>query len=166
MNAIETLEKWKSRAKFIQDSHYQAAAILKRWHWWTGLPLVVVSTISGSNILLDGDYSLSVEAIMKVVAGLAGLLVAILAAVQTFMGFDKRSNLHYTAGVKYGVFKRKIEILATKSPKDEDITKFLTEMEDKWNSLTEESPPIPLRVWQSVYKRKKKNESSNAGKQK
>ena len=68
------------------------------------------------------------------------------------MSFEKRAQLHYSAGVKYGELKRKIETMEASNPTDDQISVFLSELGRIWNSLTEESEPIPLRIWNKKAK--------------
>lgn len=152
MSAKQILDKWKQRAKNIQDRHYNASATLKNTHYLTGLPLVILAAIVSSNAIgkvLDIPFFLPYS---DYITASLSLFITVLAAVQSFMSFEKRAQLHYSAGVKYGELKRKIETMEASNPTDDQISVFLSELGRIWNSLTEESEPIPLRIWNKKAK--------------
>src|SRR5215831_3481065 len=150
MNNEEALSKLRERSKNIQDCHYDTAATLKNYHYRIGIPLVILSAISASHILTEAEVFDLFRSYSKLTASCISLLVTILAAMQTFLGFEKRSELHYKAGVKYGAMKRKIEIMADCDEKN------LSELNTAWNALTEESPIIPMRLWRKNEKKRGK----------
>jgi len=148
MEIEEVLKKWRERSKNIQNCHYDAATTLKTGHYATGIPLVILSAIAASNILTDAEVLTRFAPYSKLTSSAIGLLVTVLAAAQAFLGFDKRAELHYKAGVKYGAIKREIEITESWDEKK------LSELNHQWNSLTEESPIIPMRIWRCNEKKK------------
>jgi hypothetical protein len=150
MDKEQLLNHWKDRAKNVQDAHYDASASLRRLHYFTGLPLVVLSALATSNLLAEAGIFASFTPYSKLTASVLSLLVTVLAAIQAFMGFEKRSALHYRAGAKYGAMKREIECCDPATIADEELTKI----RQKWDALTEETPIIPLGIWQANMKKK------------
>ena len=148
MNKEQLLRHWRDRAKNVQDSHYDASATLKRLHYSTGLPLVVLSALSTSTLLTDMAAFVPYS---KLITSILTLLVTVLAAIQAFMGFEKRSELHYRAGAKYGALKREIESCDPETMGDEELTKI----RQTWDALTEETPIIPLGIWRANRKKKR-----------
>jgi hypothetical protein len=148
-----TANKWHERSNRIQNKHYDAAASLMRWHYWTGGPLVVLSVIEGSTLLVTLTEWTPLSLYAKFITGIVGLLVAVLAAMQAFMSFESRSNMHYDAGVKYGAIKRKLETRALAHPSGTIPAGELEQLGAQWNALTEESPPIPHSVWHGKKKK-------------
>ena len=150
------VSKWLKRASRIQNRHYDASASLMRWHYGTGAPLVVLSVIEGSSLLLKvSEVDFVTDTAAAIVTGFIGLLVAVLAAMQAFMSFETRSRLHYDAGVKYGAIKRKLEAVISSAPSGEHVASTLDTLAPEWDSLAEESPPIPHSVWQRAERRDK-----------
>ena len=150
MNKEQILSKWKDRAKNIQDCHYDASATLKNLHYLTGLPLVVLSVVSASNLLAKAETIESFAPYFDLTAAILGVLVTVLAAIQTFLGFEKRSEIHYRAGAKYGSIKREIELC---DPANVDDGK-LSQIRQTWDALTEDTPIIPLRIWRMNEKKR------------
>jgi len=157
----KTLEKWRERSKNIQDCHYDTAATLKLLHYATGMTLVILTAISASNIWADAEMFDLFKPYSKLTDSFIALLIAVLSAVQAFLGFEKRSELHSIAGTKYGEIKREIEITP---PSDE--ADLLPTLYKKWSALTAESPIIPLRIWNKNEKKKEEKERKEKEKEK
>jgi len=136
------LEDWRASVKHIQDCHYDAAASLSWQHYATGIPLVILSAVSASSLVTDADILAMFGSYAKLVASGLALLVTVLAAIQAFLGFEKRSGLHYKAGAQYGALKREIDLY-----KENHDGKWLSDVAEKWDALTTGSPIIPLRIW-------------------
>jgi hypothetical protein len=136
------LDEWRSSVKSTQDCHYDTAASLNRHHYATGIPLVVLSAIAASSIMTDAETLGIFGSYSKLIGSGVGLLVTALAAMQAFLGFEKRAGLHYKAGAQYGALKREIDL---KRESGDDA--WLSPLSERWNVLTEESPIIPLRIW-------------------
>ena len=86
---------------------------------------------------------------LQITVGLASVLAAILASLQTFMGYSQRAEKHRVAGAKYGALGRELEALraSTKAESDEVIA----ELRKRLDTLALESPNNP--IW--IYKRAK-----------
>jgi hypothetical protein len=81
----------------------------------------------------------------------ASILAAILAAIQTFLRLQERSEKHKVAGVRYGSFKREIEQMSVFPPQGVDeLRQFIDGLRIRWDKLVEESPTIPKGVWNRV----------------
>lgn len=157
MNADELLKEWLDRARRIQNAHYEAAASLDRLQYVVGLPLVMLSTLVGTSVfatLQSGSDNFWV----KIGVGLASVLAAILAAIQTFLRFAERSEKHKLAGVRYGSFKREIEQKSAFPSQDiKELQQFIDGLRIRWDKLVEESPTIPKGVWDRVGENRHKS---------
>jgi len=137
--------------KCTQDSHYHTAASLNWYHYATGIPLVILSAVSASSIVTEAETLGIFGSYAKLVASGLGLSVTVLAALQAFLGYEKRAAIHYKAGGQYGVLKREIDL-----KKELCEGQWLVNLNARWNALTEESPIIPLRIWRRKLKKSQK----------
>jgi hypothetical protein len=94
---------------------------LKRNHYRIGIPTVVLSAIVGTTVFatLEKDVHIGVRV---VVAGIS-LTVAILAALQTFLRFGERAELHRIASAKYESLSNEIRLLMSVPPLDVEKAK-------------------------------------------
>ncbi len=155
MQATDLLSKWLERSARVQNAHYDAAAHLEYLHYWIGLPVVILSTLVGSSIFatLQDNPTFAI----KFIAGMASVLTAILAGIQTFLRYGERAEKHRLAGVRYGAIKREIEQKSAFPPNDLDS--FFHDLRIRWDQLNEESPSIPKRIWNRVASERNRSKS-------
>jgi len=140
------LNEWKERLNEAQTGHYAASEKFSRINNLLGLPLVILSSFVSAFLFFDQNtYYLSV--FLKV----AGLLVAVLASIQTFIRPSEKSEQHRFKATKYGGLKRKVEIFLIKhqeqeSPKSQEFFDFCKEVVMEWNSIAEDSPVTPQHI--------------------
>lgn len=153
MEYSELLEKWYLRASRIQGCHYYAASSYKRKHNLTGLPLVGLAAIAGSNAIVDLIKINPLSKYSSLILALITLAVAILSAMQVFLSYEKKSLKHYYAGVEVGNIKRKLEILMASPLTESNLSKKAEEIRNEWHDITKDSPSIPQWVWDNQIKR-------------
>jgi hypothetical protein len=77
--------------------------------------------------------------------GVISLTVAVLAAIQTFVGAPEKSERHKVAAVKYGELRHEIEVARVRPNSAEEIVLFMDLFRLKWDAVDRESLPIPRR---------------------
>ena len=107
--AIDALKELYLDAKTSKHRHFYAATRTRKWHIRLGLPTVIINVATGTILAgkeaLDGAIPpwISVNAI----AILFAFFAASLAAVQTFLNFQKTSEGHRSVGNSYNDIARK-----------------------------------------------------------
>jgi hypothetical protein len=102
------LEGWRFRVTRAQFGHQLAADKTRRWHFVLGVPIVILTTIVGTSAFAAiGD---SPSTFWKILAGTVSLLAAVLASVQTFLGYGERSERHRIAATRYANTRRSIDL--------------------------------------------------------
>src|SRR4029077_3568366 len=97
---------WHFRVTRAQFGH-QLSADKTRWrHLALGIPVVISTTVVGTAAFAAINNSTS--NFWKVAAGTVSILAAILAAVQTFLGYGERSDQHRSAATRYASTRRSI----------------------------------------------------------
>jgi len=106
---LHLIRKTKVDALYAMKSHYNAAERLKRYTFWLGSSVVVLTVVVGSSIFATVSKSPSTN--WRIGAGLLVLASGVLSALQTFLRFSESSALHKTAGDNFRViFKKSQEI--------------------------------------------------------
>ena len=82
--------------------------------------------------------------------GLCSVLAALLAGLQTFLGYSERSEKHRMAGARYGALRREMDVLRT-SPDLVD-SNMLDSIRAKMDALALESPLVSNRIRDVVRK--------------
>lgn len=141
----ELPNEWAGYLRDLKNRHFQASAKFGRFHRYTGIPLVILAAIANAGIWglvtdIQPSYKTTVELSLAVIA----TVITVLSAVQAFLSFDKRSEMHKNAAMKYSSLGADLEIAVNSS---EEITdERLKEIKDKWNIITENAPVLPERT--------------------
>lgn len=125
------LRQLKTDALFGKKKHFNAAARIKRYHNWIGIPLVVFNVLLGS--ALYRAMTEQTDVWLKHGAMLLAILAALLSALQTFFNFNKRVAAHRRIGNDYlRIYKETKLLLALYSDgaiANADYTKRIEDLE-------------------------------------
>lgn len=152
----QLLKNWYRRLRESQFSHYEAAKAFDRMNYWLGVPSIISSTIIGTSIFATLDES--IDATVKLLAGLVSVLAATLTGLQTFLKFSERAEKHRAVAARYGALRREIEEL--RSLEGNITRELITPLRESIDRLAEESPNIPTRIWKHTLKILEGNSSS------
>lgn len=135
------VDKWHERTQYVQDAHYDSSLCYERFYLALGGTIIALSAITGSSDLMgtENDYM-----IPKEIAGLISFGVTILAGLQTFLNFSKKSERHHMAGARYGAIRRDLEELGVKiSDPNENVMAEFHSIKIKMDALACECPELP-----------------------
>jgi hypothetical protein len=153
----ELLKSWHRHSAAAQHAHYLLASRLRTANLWIGIPAVVASAVVGTSLfatLADTNGTLVDSTGLRIFIGSLSVVAAVLAAVQTFLGFAKRAEQHVQAADWYAAIRRKIEQTVTFRPDDRgDPKKVLDEIRSDMNKASQTYPEIGEDVWHSVARR-------------
>lgn len=153
----ELIAHWRFRAHRMQLAYFECERVYSKYNLLLGWPTIICSTIVGSTVFAalskGSDGKDDINLIIKIAAGFLSVTAAVLAALQTFLKYSDLSEKHRIAGGKFANLKQRIEIIAAFPPNSEEELKVkLTEIEDRWSKLRDESPSIPSRIWNQISK--------------
>jgi hypothetical protein len=98
-HTLQVLDSLRKNSYLGKHRHFAASARTNRLHIWFGLPGVIISVVLGSTFFVLISKEIPIEA--KWAAAFAGLLGAVLSALQTFFNFQKISESHRTVANQY-----------------------------------------------------------------
>ncbi|WP_089999088.1 SLATT domain-containing protein [Chryseobacterium taichungense] len=144
-DTIALIKRIKVDALYGKKKHFNAADRKEKYHYWIGIPLLVLNIISGSilfYVLTDG-----VEGWIKYVPLFITLLTALLSGFQTFLNHEKKVEGHRRVGNKYLSIMKKSKRLESYLkdnvlPKPE-IIKRLDSLADEIESVNIEAEVFP-----------------------
>jgi len=105
----QVLDEWYQRVVVTQRAHYLSADHFGSKKYWLGIPAVILSTIVGTSVF--ATVQKQPEFWLQIAVGLASVAAALLASLQTFLGYSERAEKHRIAGAKYGALGRELEQL-------------------------------------------------------
>jgi hypothetical protein len=123
---------------------------LNRRSIFLGLPVVVLSTVVGTGAFASLQRNAHIPNWARVGVGVIGMLAAVLASAQTFLGYAQRSERHRVGSVRYETLRRDMaEQIALGHPKS-DAQVELNSVRNRMEKYAKESPPIPERTWRRL----------------
>lgn len=146
MTPDELLVDWRRRARESQFGHFEASKHFGLQHYWTGIPVVVVSAIVGTSIFatLQSQEALAIQ----IVLGMLSVSAAVLASLQTFLGSSEKAEKHRAAGAAYGAIRREIEqTISLGLPEEAEGKKVLDAFRERFDELALQAPEISPKIW-------------------
>ncbi len=141
------LSDWLRRFRRLQRSHRDATRILRGFHFWLGIPTVVLKTFVGTSIFATLE-STDIDVKTRILVGIVSVTAGVLSALQTFLRFAERAEKHRVAGARFGALRREVEQeLALPTRERQEMKDFLDTLRERNDKLAEESPEIPRRIW-------------------
>jgi hypothetical protein len=144
----EVLEEWYRRVTVTQRAHYLSANHYGRRSYWLGVPVIALSTVVGTSVF--ATLQKQPAPWLQISVGLASVVAAVLASLQTFLGYSARAERHRVAGAKYGALGRELEELLGSIA--EIPAGQITNLRERLDALALESPNNPLHVYRAARK--------------
>lgn len=133
------VDEWHQHAQWAKECHYDAGLFYERFFLSLGIPVIVLSAITGGSEILGK--------IDQDVGGVISLCIAVLAGLQTFLKFSQRAERHRMAGARYGGITRSLEEARISLSESSDSAKGeIHEIKNMLDALASESPEIPARI--------------------
>ena len=149
-------EGYKRQSLVVGRAQYIAGERASRMHNRLGIPVIVFSTIVGTSIFatIGGEEP---GTGLTILVGLVSTVAAILAALQTFFSFGEKAVNHKTAGSRYAILRREIDMFGLRYKGDADLDRntALSELEElakRLGHLAHESPHVPDRIYKQAKK--------------
>lgn len=137
--------RWYERASVVAYRHYQTAQRYSRWNFWFGLPTVIFATVVGTSVF--ATLQVKPDFWWQVAVGVMSIVTAILSALQSFLGFNDKAEKHRTAGSRYNMVGRELELWLAQP--QEDLGR-LESIRQRIDTLAQESPHIPAGAYSNL----------------
>jgi len=145
MNQLSTIRDWHRSLRIKHSAHSRCAALCDRRNLFLGVPVVALSTLSGTAVF--ATLQSSPQTWIKILIGLFSIAAAVLASLQTILRYAELSQKHKTAAVQYGSLRRELEeALAVCTDAEPCTREFINSIRTRWDTIEQESPSIPQRV--------------------
>lgn len=145
----EVLDDWYKRVEATQRAHYLSADHFAYWNLWLGVPVIALSTVVGTSVF--ATIQKQPETSVQIAVGLCSVTAAVLASLQTFLGYAARAERHRVAGAKYGAIGRELEVL--RACREEYAKETIDDVLERLEALALESPNNPQKIYERAKKR-------------
>lgn len=143
MEPEDLVRQWRTAVRISHRAHHDAVTRLERVNRLVGVPAIGLSTVVGTAILatMESDPGRTAHA----VAGLAAVAVAVLTAVQTFLGFSDRAQRHRETALRYAALRRELDDLSALGDDGPKLRRRLEALRARWREVDGMAPAVSAR---------------------
>jgi hypothetical protein len=142
------LKSWGEAAACYRYMHYQAYCSYKNQSMKFTIPLIIVSTITGTANFAQETFPPTVQPFVPSAIGGLNLLTAIATTIMQFLKINELMEGHRVASVQYGKVSRtiRLELTLPLTERTQNGTNMIENMRAEYDRLIEQSPNVPKYI--------------------
>ncbi len=142
------LKSWGEAAACYRYMHYQAYCSYKNQSMKFTIPLIIVSTITGTANFAQETFPPTVQPFVPSAIGGLNLITAIATTIMQFLKINELMEGHRVASVQYGKVSRtiRLELTLPLSERTQNGTNMIENMRAEYDRLIEQSPNVPKYI--------------------
>ena len=142
------LKSWGEAAACYRYMHYQAYCSYKKLSMKFTIPLIIVSTVTGTANFAQETFPPSVQPFVPSAIGGLNLITAIATTIMQFLKINELMEGHRVASVQYGKVSRtiRLELTLPLSERTLNGTNMIENMRTEYDRLIEQSPNVPQKM--------------------
>tara|TARA_R110001592_G_scaffold51_2_gene279 strand:- start:3495 stop:4319 length:825 start_codon:yes stop_codon:yes gene_type:complete len=142
------LKGWGESAACYRYLHYKAYVMFKKLSFRFTLPIIILSTITGTANFAQDSFPESARPFVPSAIGALNLGAAILTTVQQFLKVNELMESHRVSYIHYGKLARSIrlELTLPVSERGHDGNSMISICRTEYDRLIEQSPPVPAEI--------------------
>lgn len=140
------LKKWADKSLCFKMMHERAHKRFWCLNAWFNIPVIIISTITGTGNFASGSFGPGGEYIIFLLGGF-NLFAGILATIATYTSVAQKLEAHRFSSVAWDKFARRLQIELAKSRADRvKVKDFIKTSAEEYDRLIEMSPILPNDV--------------------
>jgi hypothetical protein len=149
------LKEWGESSSCYRHMHFRAYQINKVWSMSFTLPVIIISTVTGTANFAQRTFPSSVIEYVPLIIGAFNLVAAIMTTVAQFLKVTELMENHRVTSIQYGKLARKIrlELTLPVSERSQHGDNMVEMCRAEYDRLIEQSPPVPKGVITSFNKK-------------
>jgi hypothetical protein len=142
------LRQWGEASACYRYMHHRAFLQFKRLSLRFNLPVIVLSTITGTANFAQSTLPPSIQPAAPSIIGGLNLIAGLIATIMQFLKVNELMENHRTAALGHGSLSRNIrlQLALPRNERKKEGLKFVEECKATYDSLLEQSPPIPKKI--------------------
>jgi hypothetical protein len=150
----QILKTWGEASACYRYMHNHAFLIYKKQNMQFSLPVIVLSTITGTANFAQSSLPASIRGAAPAVIGGLNLVAGIIATIMQFLKISEMMEGNRVASLQYGKLSRTIRLELTLPIEERscDGSAMIDTCRAEYDKLIEQSPPIPYFVIQAFEK--------------
>ena len=150
----QILKTWGEASACYRYMHNHAFLIYKKQNMQFSLPVIVLSTITGTANFAQSSLPTSIRGAAPALIGGLKLIAGIIATIMQFLKISEMMEGNRVASLQYGKLSRTIRLELTLPIEERscDGSTMIDTCRAEYDKLIEQSPPIPYFVIQAFEK--------------
>ena len=142
------LRQWGEASACYRFMHHKSFLLYKKLSLRFTLPIIVISTVTGTANFAQETFPPSWKKLAPVVIGGLNLFSAIMTTVLQFLKINELMESHRVSSILYGKLSRTIRLQLTLPvfERNYDGGEFVEQCGNEYDRLIEQSPPIPTQI--------------------
>src|SRR5210317_727011 len=142
------LRQWGEASGSYRYMHHRAFLMYKKLSMRFTLPVIVLSTITGTANFAQEQFPESIRSAVPAIIGGLNLIAGIIATIMQFLKINELMESHRSASQLYGKLSRKIrlELNLPLVDRASDGAQMVHDCQQEMDRLIEQSPPIPKQI--------------------
>ena len=140
------LKTWGEAAACYRYMNNQAFLMYKKSSMRYTLPIIVISTVTGTANFAQSTFPLSIRPLVPLAIGSMNIVTAIMTTIMQFLKINELMEGHRAASIQYGKLSRtiRLELSLPLEERAHDGTEMVEYCRSEYDRLIEQSPSIPL----------------------
>jgi len=142
------LKNWGEASGCYRYMHYRAYEKYQKSSMRFTLPIIIISTITGTANFAQETFPTSVRPFVPAAIGGMNLFAAILTTVLQFLKINELTESHRQSSISYGKLSRhiRLELNLPIYERSLDGIDMVNQCKSEYDRLIEQSPPLPKSV--------------------
>lgn len=148
------LRQWGEAAACYRYMHHRSFMMYKKLSLRFNLPVIVLSTITGTANFAQTTLPESIQPAAPSIIGGLNLVAGLIATIMQFLKVNELMENHRTAALGHGSLSRdiRLQLALPREERKKEGLKFVEECKAIYDSLLEQSPPIPKKILMNFEK--------------
>lgn len=156
----QILVEWADKAMCYRWLHSKAHDMYNMLNTWYTIPVIVISTLTGTANFAQERVPLNYQYIFVMVVGGFNILAGIITTIQQFLKITQLNESHRVSSIAWDKFYRNIKIELLKHPNERlHVVQMIKMCKEEFDRLMETSPPIPAKIVQLFKQSMNKNDA-------
>lgn len=138
------LVEWADKSMCYRWMHSRAHQMYSMLNAWYTIPVIVISTLTGTANFAQDRVPLNYQYIFVMVVGGFNILAGIITTIQQFLKITQLNESHRVSSIAWDKFYRNIKIELAKHPHERlPVGQMIKMCKEEFDRLMETSPSIP-----------------------
>lgn len=142
------LKSWGEAAACYRYMNHRAYILYKNKSMNYTLPIIVISTITGTANFAQQTFPESIRYMVPVGIGAFNIVTAIMTTIMQFLKINELMEGHRAAAVHYGKLSRtiRLQLALPREQRSENGLEFVEKCRQEYDRLIEQSPIVPMNI--------------------